>query len=512
MNLDKLKKKLEYSGKPKKQSIVVDKLEDLTPLNGFKPTPKQLEAFLLKVMFILFGGAMGGGKSAALVNFAIHHCLKFAGARIFLCRQHLASFKKTTLLELEKWLPLDYVKRHNRTACFIEFRNGSRIYYGGLGDDIRAIEKLKSMELSAWGCDQVEEISEQFFHMLNSRLRLNIPNIQYKAWLTCNPTSNWVRQRFIENALQDHAFVPSLVKDNPYIPSDYEERLRESLPEELVEAWINGNWDIIADENQLFKYDDITQAMTRKASKDGEPIYAVDVARYGQDESVVSKRQGDTITFEKIFSKKSTMETAGITIKQTGFDLSAQIKVDSIGVGAGVVDRLKEQHYNVQEIVGSAKAKEDKTYKNKRAENFFTFRKLLPQLSIPNDKKLKAQMMAIRYRVLSDGLLIIESKDEIRKRGLPSPDRLDAVVMVCAESGYLSKHQVQEKLKTMRPQAGHSKWPRNREKDKRKALEEEMRQWMGGNKTVKGSKSQTYYPEDLGMESDIKPSENNREE
>lgn len=516
MKLDSrlIQKKLKRKDKAGIKSLSIQKIEDLTPLNGYKPTKnkKQMLAHALKVLFILFGGAVGGGKTAWLVCSAILHCLMYPGARVFLCRQHLSSFKRTTLLELEKFLPLGYVKKHHRTENFILFRNGSRIYYGGLGDDVRAIDKLKSMELSAWGCDQVEEISEQFFHMLNSRLRLaTVPQKEYKGWLTCNPTSNWVRQRFIESSLENHAFVQSLPKENPFLPSDYEQRLRETLPDELVQAWVDGNWDVIADENQVFSYQEIEDAMNRKASKEGEPYYSCDVSRYGNDETVIAKLEGQTVTIEKVFSKKSTMETSGKLIKETGFDLSAPIKIDSIGVGGGVYDRLQEQHYNVQEYISSSSAKENKIYKNKRAEDFFHLKKLLSELSIPNDPKLKSQMMSIRYRIFSDGLILIESKDEIRKRGLPSPDRLDAIVMVCSGDKYLTKKELEEKLQTMKPVKGEHKWPSLRAKSKRAELEEEMRVFLGGNIRVKKSKSQMFDLEDLGIESDIKPTQKDSE-
>lgn len=507
MNIKKIRKKISQSSEKKTTSTSIERIEDLTPLNGYQPTrnKRQLQAHRSKAMFILFGGAVGGGKTGWLCNEAIFHCLKLPASRVFLARQHLSSFKRTTLLELLKWLPDGYIRQHNKSECFIEFKNKSRIYYSGLGDDIRAIEKLKSMELSAYGIDQAEEVSEEFFHMLNSRLRLTtVLEKYYQGWLTSNPSSNWVRQRFIESALENHTFIPSLPKDNPFLPSDYEQRLRETLPEELVQAWINGDWNVISDEQQLFTYEEIQDAMERKADKSGEPVYAVDVARYGLDESVIVKRQGNTVTIEKVFSKKSTMETSGKVIKEVGHDMSKEIRVDSIGIGAGVFDRLQEQHYNVREYLSSAAAKQNKIYKNLRAENYFNLKRLLPELSIPNDPKLRAQMMAIRYRVFSDGLLLIESKDEMRKRGLPSPDRLDAIVMVCSGSTkFLTKDEVKQKLESSKPFKGEHKHPIKRLRKVRGELEEEMRQFLGGNLRFKRSQEQFFSLEDMGIKSDF---------
>lgn len=398
----------------------------------YKPTKKQKQAHNAEAAYLLFGGAVGGGKSAWVCNEAIYHCLKYPGARVFLARHELTSFKKTTYITLMDFLPLEFVSQHNKSNCFITFHNGSQIFYGGLGDDIRAIERLKSMELSGYGIDQAEETTESFFMMLNSRLRLKIPKIKYKAWLTSNPTSNWIRSRFIDKQIEDHAFIPALPNENPYLPTDYEEKLRKILPEELVKAWVEGDWDIIASENTVFKFDDILKAMKRKAADEGEKCLGVDVSRYGGDETIIAKKTGARITFEDIFAKKSLMETAGRVIQIAEGDKSIPIKIDSIGVGGGVTDRLKEQGFNVIEVVGSQKAAQNNIYKNRRAENYFNLRDMLPELMIPDDEKLRAQMMSIRYRTFSDGLLLIESKDELKRRGLTSPDRLDALVIACS--------------------------------------------------------------------------------
>ena len=404
-------------------------------MKTYQPTKKQTEAHTTAATYILFGGAVGGGKTAWLCNEAIQHCLQYAGARVFLTRHQLTSFRKTTLLTLLEFIPGEFVIQHNKTEHAFYFQNGSVLYYGGLGDDMKAIEKLKSMELSAYGIDQAEETSEDFFFMLNSRLRLRIKGVKYKAWLTANPTPNWVRQRFVDKAVEDHAFIPALPNENPFLPADYEEKLRKILPAELCQSWLDGDWNIIQSENSLFDYTQIREAMDREAKTEGRSCIGCDPARYGRDETVITMLRGNELTFEKITAKQSTMETAGMLIQATRGNLTLPVKLDSIGVGAGIADRLLEQKYNLREIVASARAEQSTVYKNLRAEAYFNFKNMLPGLKIPDDEKLLAQMMAIRYRTFSDGLLLIESKDELRRRGQPSPDRLDALVITCYGEG-----------------------------------------------------------------------------
>ena len=447
--IEKLRKELEeLKAKSKQKSKSIVKIdENGFPDNGYIPTETQKRAHFAEETYVLFGGAMGGGKSAWLVNEAIRLSLKYPRNRGYLCRHELSSFKKTTLLELEKWLPIDLVTKHNKSENFIEFKNGSRIYYGGLGDDVRAIERLKSMELGWFAIEQCEETSEKFFFMLASRLRLKIPGIRYKGLLTANPSPNWVRTRFIDKKLSNHAFIPSFVKDNPYLPSDYEERLKEVLPKELIEIWLKGDWNAISSENNVFPFDKVMEAMRRQKEAEGQVIFSCDPGRYGSDETVIVKRIGNSFEFVWVKRKCSTMEIAGKLVQLKNENPDAKIYVDSIGIGAGVVDRLREQGIPVVEVVNSARPRNPKKFKNRRAENYWKLREMLDDISLPNDEKLKSQMLSIRYRILSDGLILIESKEELKKRGLPSPDRLDAIVNsfdLDAEKGKLSMLEEKE--------------------------------------------------------------------
>jgi len=441
MRLEDIRKTLQTAGKRPEEEIRISRIEDLTPLNGYDPTknPKQLQAHRTEASWLLFGGAVGGGKTAWLVNEAILHCTRYPGARAFLARHEKASFMRTTYLSLQEFLPVQFIKRESKNGGFIEFRNGSLLLYGGLGNDYRAIQKLKSLELSLWGVEQAEETTEQFFHMLNSRLRLKVKGLdKYRGLLTANPSAGWVRKRFIENSFDEHDFVPSLPTQNPFLPSGYIERLRETLPDELVQAWIEGDWNSISSEDQLFPFEDIRKAMRRKSPSKGQLIISCDPARYGGDETVIVRKQGNHIEFADIFNKRDTMFTVGRIIKVAKRDKSVPIKIESIGIGGGIADRLKEQGYKVIEIIGSHSAKEGHIYKNKRAEIYFNLKRLLSDLSIPDDEKLRSQMASIRYRMFSDGRVMIESKDEMRKRGLPSPNRLDGLAIACAEEARLT--------------------------------------------------------------------------
>ncbi|GAH21979.1 unnamed protein product, partial [marine sediment metagenome] len=70
-------------------------------------------------------------------------------------------------------------------------------------------------------------------------------------------------QKFVEQKLDDHTFIQSLPKDNPYLPENYESSLRKIYPPEWVQAMLEGSWDALKGGNFLFKYTDLRKAVNR---------------------------------------------------------------------------------------------------------------------------------------------------------------------------------------------------------------------------------------------------------
>jgi len=109
--------------------------------------------------------------------------------------------------------------------------------------------------------------------------------------------------------------------------------------------------------------------------------------------------------------------------------------IDTIGVGGGVYDRLAEQGFPVTSFVASeapSTPTNRRRFANRRAESWWAFRQVFERGEIdidPNDSRLAAQLGSIKYFIRSDGRILVESKDEMEERGLPSPDRGDAAMM-----------------------------------------------------------------------------------
>ena len=399
----------------------------------YVPTPRQGRAHSVPETNVLYGGAVGGGKSVWLCNEGLQLSLDYPGNVGFLARHELASFKKTTLLTLEEFLPAGIIRNHNKSDQEIDLVNGSKIIYGGLGDDKKAIERLKSMNLGWFGIDQAEETTESHFFMLSSRLRLKLPGIHYKGLLTANPEPGWVRDRFIDNHFPDHVFIPALPSDNPHLPPDYESKLRTLYVNnpELIKALLEGNWDVTMSGDYLIAYSLVRAAIARDLPAAGACEMGVDVARFGDDETVVMVRRGMKITRTEAWGKQDTVFTAGKVAEIARQENATAVNVDEIGIGAGVVDILRSNKINVVGVVSSEAASKPDVYANKRAELYCNLGMHFEDgsIAIPDLPKLSSQLSSMKYKYDTHHRKIIESKDDIRKRSGKSPDYSDTLML-----------------------------------------------------------------------------------
>jgi hypothetical protein len=108
--------------------------------------------------------------------------------------------------------------------------------------------------------------------------------------------------------------------------------------------------------------------------------------------------------------------------------------VDVIGMGGGVVDRLRELGLPVRGVNVSEAPAMGGTYTNLRSELWFKMRGMLEERTsrLPANEQLLAELTSIRYSFSSNGKMKAESKDEMKRRGLHSPDIADAVCLTLA--------------------------------------------------------------------------------
>lgn len=187
-------------------------------------------------------------------------------------------------------------------------------------------------------------------------------------------------------------------------------------------------------DDQFIPVNLVDDAMKRPKHKDeSAPItIGVDPARFGSDATVIAVRQGRDLVAIKRLRGADTMEVVGHVIDAIEEYKPALTVIDEGGLGAGVVDRLKEQRYKVRGVNFGNKAQKQLMYGNKRAEMWGAMRDWLKTASVPQDRFLKSDLIGPKTKPDSKGTLFLESKKDMRSRGLASPDAADAIAVTFA--------------------------------------------------------------------------------
>ena len=196
----------------------------------------------------------------------------------------------------------------------------------------------------------------------------------------------------------------------------------------------------LSDDDTMIPFSVVEQAMNRDIEVDefAPMTYGVDVARFGSDKSALAKKKGNVIVEVKKWSGLDLMQLTGAIKAEYDTeefqDRPLSIYIDSIGLGSGVVDRLREMGLPAVGINVSESPAMKTTYVNLRAELWGKMKNWLEQrnCTLPKDDDLLAEITAPRYSFNSSGKLKIESKEEMKKRGLASPDLADACILTLA--------------------------------------------------------------------------------
>jgi hypothetical protein len=187
-------------------------------------------------------------------------------------------------------------------------------------------------------------------------------------------------------------------------------------------------------EDALFSLGAVQAATTREAPEGGMVVISCDVARFGNDRTVFGLRRGNRYEQLLQLGQSSVTEVTGHAVpfwRQYG----GRVNVDEVGVGGGVVDSLKEQGVPVYGLNAGAGARDHERFANSRAEWSWGLRERMAEIQIPNDPELIAELVGLRWKVDSRGRVLVESKEDMRKRGLRSPDKADALMLAFSSQG-----------------------------------------------------------------------------
>jgi phage terminase large subunit len=238
-------------------------------------------------------------------------------------------------------------------------------------------------------------------------------------------------------------------QDSPLVDPDYRARLVRKFGEGSNVVRVRADGEFPKQDDDTLISVELTEAALQRegpALVTGARRLGVDVARFGDDRTVLLLRQGPVVEHIAVYAKQDTMTTVGHVVQAARQWHAAEIYVDVIGVGAGVYDRLAElrregtlsatlQAVNVAEAAPPRQAQDDAQGKTLRDHLWLQtaawLRDEAPVFAADRDhgEDLAGELSSVKYAPDSNGRLVIESKDAMKARGLRSPDLADALTL-----------------------------------------------------------------------------------
>ena len=219
-----------------------------------------------------------------------------------------------------------------------------------------------------------------------------------------------------------------------------EELFAQEYPLYAAEAFIASQFD------SFIPADLVLRARREEIEADGPLVIGVDPAGMGLDATAIAWRQGSAVTKVEKRRHLDTMQVCGWIISVINKDKPVRVNIDISGMGVGIHDRLREQGYSdvVQGVNFGGRPVDpgvpDETGRfgggpaNRRAEIWMTLRSALEdRMSLPDNDGLQADLTSVGYKFDSAGRVVLESKQDMRRRGAPSPDEGDAIALCFAD-------------------------------------------------------------------------------
>lgn len=382
---------------------------------------------------------VGTGKTEVMLLKIYDYCELYPDSLAIIIRKEYTDLRDSTIKDFETYFGtgIDSNKEYH-------FPNGSAIMFrhGGELSAANRANVLKNINLSIFGIEQAEEFeTDEIFTFLRDRLRRqNAPFRQGLVIANANG-HNWIWKFWKNNPGPECDLQEATTFDNAHnLPSDFIEDLKRmaiDAPSHYKRYVMNSHEELQGDD-YLFSWELLQKSiqLDLNSFKISREILSNDVARYGDNETVFTVLGSRGVlrweqTFMDTWKGKDLMQTVGkLADLKREFDPNL-IAIDDDGLGGGVTDRANELNYQVQPFHNTSISAKESKYANTRTKAYFMMLEMLIKgyLKILNNSELIDQLLTIKFKYTSAGQIILISKEVMRRDGIKSPDRADALAI-----------------------------------------------------------------------------------
>jgi len=393
---------------------------------------------------------IGTGKTLSLLVKIHQHCEQYDNALALIVRKEFTDLRDSTIKDFQNYFGTE-VNSHKE----YKYPNGSTVMFRHGAELGHAV--IKNINLSIFGIEQAEEFPDaEVFTFLRDRLRR--PPKQQGCLIANANGHNWCWKLWKNNPGEEFDLAEATTFDNEQnLPAEFIadlKRMETDAPHHYRRYVLNSHEDMEADD-LVHSYQTLQKATEIEIPESGivKRILSFDVARYGDNETVftIIESRGPMAwkqTLLETWKHRSTMETVGKVADLKKLMRPDIIVGDDDGVGGGVTDRLAELKIHIVQYHGGAKAKNER-YINTRTESAFQAKELIEKgyLQLMADEVQRDQLMTLKfYYAKSEGVIALVSKERMRKDGIASPDRADALNMAVSQCNVVLAQKVNVNL------------------------------------------------------------------
>lgn len=397
----------------------------IKPQDGFVFTEARFPAFV---------AAWGTGKTMCGIARGMRLSESYPNNLGVIFRKEYTDLRDSTIKDFENYTNLKIDSHRD-----VVLENGSIIMFRHMEE----MNILQNTNLGWFMIEQAEELDtdDQFFKLFGRLRRKDVPHF---GFIIANTNGhNWIYKLWKMGQLEGGELFEGTTYDNLHnLPEDFIKSLDVLKKEKptVYNRFVLNSWDEADTSDNVIPPAWVDAAVKRFYAPDGDTTLGVDVARYGDDDTVILPIKGRRAFPPIVIHGHDTMQVAGQVAVLADQMKATKIMIDTIGIGAGVYDRLKELKYPVYEVnvAMASTVLDNKTqkpkFKNLRSELWWKARESIDPdpafqsspFVLPNDPILREQLITPKYVINSSGQIEIESKDDMKERLGRSPDVADA--------------------------------------------------------------------------------------